>query len=158
SSRSTTSRIDFQAVGVVRTSSALVSSSADTPTRSPSISSVTPLAPPRSWLSDIEPLPNPPPLLLPPLDDPIAPIVSPSPPRPESPNWPPPPPTVAGVSPGISEGPSPPPPERRLPPPNTSDRRSARSRARMYLSSYEYRRMPAPALSMRSSQSWMSSR
>ncbi len=148
---STTSRIERQARGVARTSRVLVSSTADTPTRSPSTCKVMLALP--SLRSD-------------------RPNALPSPMLPEdAPPCPPksmvvvllsmPPPRICTASvPGISEtGESP--PDWRVPPPpapNTSDRRSARSRALTYLSSCENSWLPSPAPSMRSSQSWMSSR
>ena len=123
SRRSITSRIDFHCAGLARTSSELVSSIADTPTSMPSTRRLT------------RPLP---------LRAPgrLAPSRPPDPPEPPEP-------IVAfevlplsstllsrisvDSRPGISDASSRPPP--CAPPPNTSARRSARSRALMYFNS-----------------------
>ena len=133
SSFSTTSRIDCQALALERTSSVLVSSTAATPTRAPSTSSVTAPLPLSRWLSESEPPPSPPPE--PPL---------PLPPKSTEPPVPFMPPSLicTGSVPGISDTlPAPPveraSPEEAPPPdaPKTSARRWASSRALMYFSS-----------------------
>ena len=116
SMRSITSRIDCHAAGLARTSSELVSSTADTPTSMPSTRRVT------------RPLPLPLFGRLPPSPRPIAALEVP--PLSSTPaSW-----ISVASTPGISCG-GPLPPACWLPPPNTSDRRSARSRALMYFSS-----------------------
>ncbi|MNM59975.1 hypothetical protein D3C81_712420 [compost metagenome] len=143
SSFSITSWIDRQACGVERTSNALVSSTADTPTWSPATSRLTLMLPCSrcgrlmlpslllavlSWLR---------------LSCVAERLLSSS----------------DGTAPGTSDGGV----LSRLPrgvllEPKTSARRSARSLALMYLSSYENRRAVPPALSMRSSHCWIWSR
>src|SRR5690606_1004724 len=162
SRRSTTSRIDFQAREVVRTSKVLASTTADTPTRSPSTSRGTLPLPFWRGSSCSVPSPSPPPLPVPPMPLSMPPeSMSPESSKPPSPLPPAlPEPIENGSAPGASDTlPSPPvKPRELLPPPNTSDRRSARSLALMYFSSYENSCIPAPAPSMRSSHCWIWSR
>ena len=117
SMRSITSRIDFHCDGLARTSSELVSSTADTPTSAPSTLRVT-LPLPLRLAGRVPPSPRP--VLTAALEVPDLSSMPPS--------------LISVVpTPGIIEGDSL--PLLPLPPPNTSARRSARSRALMYFSS-----------------------